>query len=269
MKGARRTGYLVVVTGIATIASVIVMSTMAGPEVAPHTKPNSGGFSSTMLWFELALTPREIFENLGPTNSEEGRARRLQLDITNKYDFAFMVCYSMYNASLVYLVTHLNVYRLRSLLKLRVFLALGILLSIAMLVGDIVENVQLLELTRVANADDIQESTMSSLIYWTRVKWGAIFAVCIMLSAGYASYFRRIPTLLIPAAYALAGVSGMIAISIPEARVVMEYISIHAITFAWAASLLHAILISVKGPAGFPLPDNVHVRNAETAEAEG
>lgn len=268
MKRTRRIGYVAVITGIATIGSVVLMQVMAGPEVPPHSTGNAAGFHSTMLWFELALTPKEIFDNLGPINSDAGQARRLNLDIANKYDFAFMVCYSLYNASLIYLVTHLNVYRLKSLLKLRVFMVLGILLSIAMLVGDIVENVQLLELTKVLYAEDIQQSTMSSLIYWTRVKWGAIFAVCIMLSAGYASYFRRIPTLLLPAAYAVAGVSGVIAISVADARVVMEYISIRAITIAWAASLVHAIMISAKGPARFPLPDHPHVRHAATAEAD-
>ena len=269
MKRARRRGHLAVASGIATIISAVLMGAMAGPEVPPHTKANIEGFHSTMLWFELALTPNEIFDNLGPVNTPEGQARRLHLDIANRFDFGFMVCYSLYNACLIYLVTHLNVYRLKSLLKLRVFFALGILLSIAMLVGDVVENIQLLELTKLPAVEDILQSTMTNLIYWTRVKWGAIFIVCLMLSAGYASYFRRIPTLLLPAAYAVAGVSGLIAISVADARTVMEFISIRAIAFAWIASLVHATLISVRGPARFPLPDHPHVRHAASAQADG
>ena len=269
MKGARRGGLLVVASGVATVMSVVLMGAMAGPEVPPHTKANSEGFHSTMLWFELALTPQEIFDNLGPIESPEGQARRLHLDSANRYDFGFMVCYSLFNASLIYLVTRLNVYRLKSLLKLRVFLALGIILSAAMLTGDIVENMQLLDLTKLHSAGEIQQTTMSNLIYWTRIKWGAIFVVCLMLSAGYASYFRRIPTLLIPAAYAAAGVSGLIAISVADARTVMEYLSIRAVMFAWTASLVHAFLISVRGPAGFPLPERANARRAATAKAEG
>ncbi|MBM3288728.1 MAG: hypothetical protein FJY92_01115 [Candidatus Hydrogenedentes bacterium] len=266
MNRARRRAQWALAGGIATIVSVVVMAVMAGPEVPPHTKANPQGFHSTMLWLELALTPQEIFDNLGPFHTPEGTARRLHLDIADTFDFGFMVCYSLYNACLIYLVTHLNVYRLKSLLKLRVFLALGLLLSGTMLVGDAIENVQLLALTKVQSVHDIQPSTMSNLIYWTRVKWGAIFVVCLMLSAGYASYFRRIPTLLLPAAYATAGISGLIAISIPDARAVMEFISVRAIMIAWTGSLVHAALIALRGPAGFPLPD--HVRHA-AADAQG
>lgn len=267
MKRAKRRAFAVVIAGVATILSVVLMGVKAGPEVPPHTKGNPEGFHSTMLWFELALTPKEIFDNLGPFDSPEGQARRLQLDTADRYDYGFMVCYSLYNACLIWLVTHLNIYRLKSLLKLKVFFVLGLLLSVTMLIGDAVENAQLLELTKVRTMQDVDASTMKNLIYWTRVKWGAIFVVCLMLSAGYASYFRRIPTLLIPAAYAIAGFSGLIAISIADARPVMEYLSTRAIAFAWTASLLHAMLISLRGPARFPLPDHAHVRHAATAEA--
>ena len=269
MERARRRALFVVLTGLATIVSVVVMVTMAGKEVPPHTVPNDAGLHSTMLWFELAYTPKEIFDNLGPISSQHGPIRRLQLDIANRYDFAFMVCYSLFNAALVYLVTHLNVYRLKSLIKLRVFLVLGLLLCVAMLVGDIVENLQLLELTKTQSVADIERTNlMTTLVYWTRIKWGAIFIVCLMLSAGYASYFRRIPTLLLPAVYAVAGISGLIAISLADTRIVMEMLSTRAIAVAWFASLLHAGLIVVRGPVGFPLPDHQHVRHAPIAEAD-
>jgi hypothetical protein len=269
MERARRRALFVVITGLATIISVIVMMTMAGKELPPHKIPNDAGLHSTMLWFELAYTPQEIFDNLGPIHSPHGPPRRMQLDIANQYDYAFMVCYSLFNAALIYLVTHLNIYRLKSLIKLRVFLVLGLLLSVAMLLGDIVENVQLLELTKVQSVADIgATSLVSNLVYWTRVKWGAIFVVCLMLSAGYASYFRRIPTLLLPAVYAVAGISGLIAISLADTRIVMEMLSTRAIAVAWAASLLHAGLVVVRGPVGFPLPEHLHVRHAPIAEAD-
>lgn len=269
MERARRRALFVVVTGLATIVSVIIMVNMAGKEVPPHTMPNEGGFHSTMLWFELAYTPQEIFDNLGPINSSHGPARRVQLDIANRYDFGFMVCYSLFNAALIYLVTHLNVYRLRSLIKLRVFLVLGLLLSVTMLVGDVVENIQLLELTKVQSVADIEATNvMANLVYWTRIKWGAIFVVCLMLSAGYASYFRRIPTLLLPAVYAVAGISGLIAISLADTRIVMELLSTRAIAVAWTVSLLHAALVVARGPVGFPLPDHLHVRHAPAAEVD-
>ena len=270
MKRTRRRGHIAAAAGIATAVSLVLMSTMAGRELPPHKTPNEAGFHSSMLWLELALTPQEIFDDLGPVDTAEGQARRLHLDIANRYDFGFMVCYSLYNASLIFLVMRLNVYRLKSLLKLRVFLALGLLLSAAMLVGDIVENIQLLDLTKARSIEEVSQSVLSSLMYWTRIKWGAIAIVCLMLSAGYASYFRRIPTLLLPATYAVAGLTSLLAISVSDARVVMEYLGVRAIAIAWSASLVHAVLIAVRGPAGFPLPSHLHVRHLaqESAEAE-
>ena len=269
MERARRRALFVVFTGLATIVSVVVMVTMAGKEVPPHKIPNDSGLHSTMLWFELAYTPQEIFDNLGPIDSPHGATRRLHLDVTNKYDYGFMVCYSLFNAALIYLVTHLNVYRLKSLIKLRVFLVFGLLLCVAMLVGDIVENMQLLELTKSLSVEDIERTNlMANLVYWTRIKWGAIFVACLMLSAGYASYFRRIPTLLLPAVYAVAGISGLIAISLADTRIVMEMLSTRAIAVGWTASLLHAGLVVVRGPVGFPLPDHLRVRHATVGEAD-
>jgi hypothetical protein len=266
MKDVRRlAAFAAVLTGCATLASVIVMRVAAGPEVPPHAYPNTYGFKSTMLWFELAASVDEVFENLGTPESETGQARRLQLDTANRYDFAFMVCYSLYNAALIYFVTHLNVYRFTELLRLRVFLVLGILLSLAMLVGDVIENQQLLMLTRLRFNDEISAYVVNRLQYWTRVKWGAIFAVCLMLSAGYTAYFRRIPTLLLPAIYAVAGVTGFVSIAIPEGRFLLERVGSPAIALAWTISLIHGAIVLFRGPgmpALTPIADTSKARAA-------
>lgn len=249
MKDVRRlAAFLVVLTGCATLASVVLMRLAAGPEVPPHAYPNAAGFKSTMLWFELADSVNEVFDILGPADSELGQARRRQLDTTNRFDFGFMVCYSLYNAALIYFVTHLNIYRFTGLLRLRVFLVLGVLLSIAMLVGDVIENQQLLMMTRLESSDEISQYVVNQLQYWTRVKWGAIFTVCLMLSAGYTAYFRRITTLLLPAIYAVAGVTGFVSITVPEARFVLERAASPAIALAWTISLMHGAIVLLRKP---------------------
>ena len=187
--------------------------------------------------------------------------------MTNYYDFGFMVCYSLFNACLIYFVTHLNIYRFRELLQLRVFMVLGFILSAAMLVGDIIENQQLLELTKAPDADGIVLGTLSSLIYWTRIKWGAIFVVALMLCSGYTAYFRRVPTLLLPAIYAVAGIAGLVAISVPMARPMLETIGAPAIALAWASSLIHATVFLIRRHDEFPLPTNHRNRQTSPVEA--
>lgn len=255
----RKAAGAVVFTGVATLASLGLMHVKSGPAIPPHTLPNDAGIKSSMLWLELAVDRNEVFANLGPSNSDEGIARRRQLDTANYYDFGFMVCYSLFNASLIYFVTHLNLYRFRKLLRLRVFLGLGLILAGAMLLGDIVENLQLLRLTKAHTHEGILTSTMESLMYWTRVKWGAIFIMALMLCAGYTAYFRRVQTLLLSAVYAVAGVSGLVAISWIEARPLLESISVPAITLAWLFSLLHGAVVLVRGPQLYPIPAHMTV----------
>ncbi len=255
MKSMGRTAAkLVVISGSATILSVLVMQVMTGGDISPHQYPNSEGFKSAMLWLELAGSPEEVFKVLGPFDSEKGEALRENLDTINVYDFAFMVCYSAFNASLIIFVTHLNTYRFTGLIKLKAFLILGLILSVAMLIGDFVENVSLHELTHAKSPTEIAASTMTQLQYWTRVKWGSISAVCLMLCAGYTAYFWRIPPLLLPVGLAIAGVSGIIAISIPDARFVLERVTVVHIAIVWSAALVHAGVFLKHGPHPSLLP---------------
>ena len=238
----------VVATGSATILTVLIMRVMTGGDISPRQFPNSEGFQSAMLWLELAYTPEEVFKILGPFDTEGGQALRRNLDTINFYDFAFMACYSLFNACLIIFVTHLNTYRFTGLVKLRTFMILGLILSAAMLIGDIVENVTLHELTHAQDPAGISSDEMHQLMYWTRVKWGSIAVVCLMLSAGYTAYFWRIPPLFLPVGFAIAGVSGLIAISIPDARFILERVTVSHLAIVWSAALVHAGVFLKYGP---------------------
>ncbi|GMV93353.1 MAG: hypothetical protein KJ060_05670 [Candidatus Hydrogenedentes bacterium] len=250
----RAAAKLVVISGSATILSVIVMQVMTGGDISPYQYPNSVGFKSAMLWLELAGSPDEVFKVLGPFDSEKGEALRQNLDTINVYDFAFMVCYSAFNACLIVFVSHLNTYRFTGLVKLKAFLILGLILSVAMLIGDIVENMTLHELTHVETPAEISVATMTQLQYWTRIKWGSISAACLMLCAGYTAYFWRIPPLLLPVGLAVAGISGIIAISVPDARFVLERVTVVHIAIVWSAALVHAGVFLKHGPHPSLLP---------------
>jgi len=239
---------LVVATGSATVLTVLIMRVMTGGDISPHRIRNSEGFKSAMLWLELAYTPEEVFKILGPFDSEEGQALRQNLDTINVYDFAFMTCYSLFNACLIIFVSHLNTYRFTGLVKLRAFMVLGLLLSASMFIGDFVENLSLQTMTHARLPVDISSADMNQLMYWTRIKWGSIALVCLMLSAGYTAYFWRIPPLLLPVGFAIAGISGLIAISVPDARFILERVTVTHLAIVWAAALVHAGVFLKHGP---------------------
>jgi hypothetical protein len=246
----------VVATGSATVLAVLIMRALTGGDISPHRYPNPEGFQSAMLWLELAYTPEEVFKILGPFDSDQGQALRRNLDTSNVYDFAFMFCYSLFNACLIIFISQLNTYRFTGLVKLRAFLILGLLLSVAMLIGDIVENVTLRDLTHAMSPADISQDQMEQLMYWTRVKWGSIALVCLMLSAGYTAYFWRIPPLLLPVGFAIAGVSALIAISIHDARFILERVTVSHLAVVWAAALVHAgVFVKYGPPSSLRPPD--------------
>jgi len=244
----------VVISGSATILSVLVMRVMTGGDISPHQYPNPAGFKSAMLWLELSHSPEEVFKILGPFDSEKGHALRQNLDTVNVYDFAFMACYSVFNACLIVFVSRLNTYRFTGLVKLKTFLILGLILSVSMLVGDIVENVTLKELTHSETPSSISSATMTQLEYWTRIKWGSISLVCLMLCAGYTAYFWRIPPLLLPVGLSIAGISGIIAISVPDARFILERVTVTHLAVVWSAAFVHAAVFYKFGPHPSLLP---------------
>ncbi len=256
----------VVATGTATILSVLLMRVMVGGSISPYNVPNPQGFKSAMLWLELAYTPDEVFKILGPVDTEAGKALRDNLDTTNGYDYAFMVSYSLFNACLIIFVTHLNTYRFTALIKLKTFMALGLILCAAMLIGDFVENLSLHELTHASSPGTISDGLMDQLMYWTRVKWGAIAIVSLMLSAGYTAYFWRIPPLLLPVGFAIVGVSLLIAISVPDARFILERIAVPHLAIVWAAALVHAGIYLKYGPNPAILPVEVSLHRHPTED---
>ncbi|MBX7257892.1 MAG: hypothetical protein K1Y02_16135 [Candidatus Hydrogenedentes bacterium] len=251
--GVRVAAAWVVITGVATILTGRAIFNL--PQPTPYETNNDANMTSAMAWFELADNPAEIIDVLGPPD-DKGLERRSMLDDIDHMDYAFLICYSLYNAALIVFVRHLSTYRFNDLLKLTTFLVLGLLLALGMAVGDWIENGHLLEFTKAKTIGDISIDAFNDLWYWTRVKWGSIAGVCLMLSIAYVAYFRRIPTLLLSVLYAVAGISIFLAISIPDARWLIQGYGMNSLIAAWLLSLLHAtsvLLFGVRPPLG-PLP---------------
>lgn len=242
----KKTSFLVLLAGILTLLSVILMTVMAGDNPPPHTMPNEWGFRKAILWFELARSPDEIFAVLGDPATEDGKNLRIVMDTMNRYDYGFMVCYSLFNATLFIFAGVLNRWRSRRVFGSSILINAGLILSLAMLLGDALENVQLLKLTGFMTVKEIPDALIGSLQIWTRVKWFSIFLSCLLLGLSYSSYFGRSAGFLLAVCYTTAAISGFFSITLPWARSLAEIAS-NVLAIAWLISLLHASWVFFKG----------------------
>lgn len=242
----QRRAFLATLAGVAALAVALIMQTVLGPVPEPATIPNEPGFKTTMMWIELAGNPEEVFANLGEFSEEPGQSRRRVLDRVNHADFVFLTAYSLFMGGLVWLVNGLCEVRPKSFAKTRVFLLLGVVCIFLMFIGDIIENLQLLDLTTYEEESEVSTTTLARLQLWTRVKWGALFAVSILLASGYFDHFRFHGGAAIALLYVAAACVGSVAISVTTFRNLIEPASAYLLASAWALSLVHAAVVWVK-----------------------
>ncbi len=250
MPTVRVAALAVVLTGLATIIMAIVLTVAPGAMPPPATMDHAAKFTNTILWFELAKDVDEVFAVLGPFDDAVGVERREKLDRVNQLDFGFMVAYSAFNGALVILVWSLN--RGRRFWNGLSLVGAGTIFAALMLVGDVIENLQLLQLSGFATTDDVPAEVMRQLNVWTRVKWGALFAESILLAWGYAVYFLR-PTenrlqwagLIVALSFAAAAVIGFPSLAVDSIRYWLETASL-CLFPAWLLSLFHAGFLVLK-----------------------
>jgi hypothetical protein len=232
-----KSSLMTVIAGTGTLVVAIALQIVPGKAPAPATMPNEPGFKTAMLWLELADSAEEVFANLGDSSQPEGQLRRRTLDTANKIDFLFLAFYSTFHACLFLLLLRSNDGgRLDALM-----LAGGLCLALCMFTGDILENIQMLQLTGYQYLEDIPDSIVAKLEFWTRVKWGAIFVAALLLSTVYFRRFGPSVALLIGVPYLAAGTLGLIGIFYFPARNLIE-VSTLPIAIAWGGSLVHAVL---------------------------
>lgn len=235
-----------VATGLVTFVFYAIMVVRAGDNPKPLTFPNTHGFETAIAWFELAASADEVFSILGDPASEAGKKIRETMDTTQRWDFPFIVGYSAFNAALLFLLRAGNTARSRGKFTGSQIAGIGILLGILMLVGDYVENYQLLKLTDAPNVESVASSTMTLLNIFTRIKWASIFIAGLLFSIGYASYFGKSWKLILPLLYLPTGIVGLYSISVPGARHWLEPAAM-LIGVGWTISWIHSIVVWRKG----------------------
>ncbi len=219
----KRYALLVLIAGIATFASMIFMIAMSGGEIArPSEYPNKDGFTQGIFWFEMARSPEEVMSVLGDPASPEGIRLRTAMDLTNTYDYIFMVCYPLLIAALFLFVNRLITDGQRPLPLGRVLVAAGLCLSAVTLFADAYENIQLLKLTTYADIAGMDTGIITRLIIGTNIKSGAITAAGFILVYFYAVYFRWSWGLLLPLLYLVSAILAFIALTSGSYRALIE-----------------------------------------------
>lgn len=223
-------GY-VLLSGILIIISLSVIMIFGG-NPAPAEFPNAPGFNSAIYWFELIHTPEEVFQVLGRPGTEIGQVLRDSIDKINKYDYLFMLFYSIFYASLFYML-----YLIAN--KNKIILYSGLILCVVMLIGDAYENILLFKLSSYGSIEEIQAGTVFSLKIWTRIKWTAIFISSMLASYNYIIYFGRSAALILPVLYIICSVIGLISISVFDLRFFLEFSS-NLLGLCWLISIIHS-----------------------------
>lgn len=240
----RRAAAIAVIAGLLTFISLGTIMAVSGGIVKPATYPNEAGFTQAIFWFEMAESSEEVMAALGDPATETGQRIRDAMDATHRVDFFFMVCYSAFSASLFLLIYRLSA-KGGTPLPRGIFPA-GIIFCCAALMGDILETRKLLELSALTDPVAI-DTTIPSLVAWTRVKSGSLSAAGILLAFSYGRHFRfRFPGALIPLFFGAGAIIGGVAISFRGMRFLIEPAGTLGMV-AWLMALVHAVIVWRRG----------------------
>lgn len=204
--------------------------------------------SQAILWFELAHSAEEVRAVLTPAQADADL--RGSMDTLNVYDFPFMVAYSLYFLAMICFVRDVRREPGASFFSSMFYFMAGLLLVPMILAGDIMENTQLLKLTRYGADQAIPFEVILNLEVFTRMKWGAIFLACAHLGISYLTlaFFpgseitnnrARIGTATIALAFFATTILGMISITNLEQRPLLQLATL-AMIIAWLGTLIHA-----------------------------
>jgi hypothetical protein len=254
--------------GVATIASFVWMTHASGGSVDLRREAhNKRGFMTAIVYFEMAENADEVFDVLGPRDSDEGLVLRDRFDTLNRADFFFMVSYCAY--MLLLHVNLLSLHRIRgsNCPGGRKSVMFGSYMACVALFSDITENVLLLRLTEAPAADQVPDALINLLWVATRCKWGALFVSCGVAGVSYAIYFaaayesnerpqwKRWPTLskflmprwfgaremVLPTLFLGAAALGLLGVFLPKVAPAVE-MGMGLMAVAWLFVLLHTFV---------------------------
>jgi hypothetical protein len=151
------------ISGILGLGAVVMTLLLSAVGPRP-VDPLPAGFITPVLAFEFATTEDEVAALFAPVGQPAGDVVRIAMDGVNRLDFIYIALYGgcLLAFSLVcYRLTGQRVY----------LLAAG--LAVGIMAADVLENVQLLAITRELGARPIDDR-LARLRLFTWLKWGGL-----------------------------------------------------------------------------------------------
>jgi len=154
------------------IGILLIITSLTLMKVFPSQAPKlPHGFITPILAFEFAISRQEIENLFGKPQSEYRKSMVAAMDLGNRLDYIYMILYSSFLFG--FSITCARLSRNR-----RYYLA-G-LVSVLVLVGDAMENIQLFGITRKLAEGDF-EKELQLLFYFTWLKWGGLALIFLIL----------------------------------------------------------------------------------------
>ncbi|MFC1850595.1 hypothetical protein ACFL27_10420 [candidate division CSSED10-310 bacterium] len=157
-----------------TVVLVSLILVLVFPTKAPGIMD---GFITPIIAFEFIETRQEVFQLFGPRNSPVQSEMVSRMNLGNYLDFVYMLLYSLFLAAL-----SLKCARQAGN---KIFYA-GVPLSVFVLGGDFLENLQLLGITSKLQTGNF-ESELYYLHIFTWQKWGGIALIFVLLGPYFMS----------------------------------------------------------------------------------
>ena len=181
--------------GVALIAMCLILLAVF-PAKAPQLPE---GFFTPIIAFEFIQTPAEVYLLFGHQGTAQRQMMVHTMDLGNRLDFIYMVLYSGFLAAFCLKVSQQTQHRL--------YIA-GAVIAAVVLLGDFLENLQLLGITaNLGTGDFLGELERLRLFTWQ--KWGGLCLVFAVL----VPYFikGRLFSKIIAAWAALTVITGITA----------------------------------------------------------
>ena len=154
------------------IGILLIITSLTLVKVFPSQAPNlPDGFFTPILAFEFAISRQEVENLFGESQSDYRKTMVAAMDLGNRLDYLYMILYSLFLFGFSITCARLNRRR-------RYYFAA--LVAVLVLIGDVMENIQLFGITRKL-AEGGFEKELQLLFYFTWLKWGGLALIFLIL----------------------------------------------------------------------------------------
>jgi hypothetical protein len=153
-------------------SAVIMMSVLLLFIFPPKAPSLPEGFLTPIIAFEFIQTKTEVMEMFGGENITMRNEMASAMDLGNRLDYVYMCLYSVFLLMVSFTCAGLSKNK---------YYYTGVVLALAVLTADALENIQLLGITANLSTGNF-DSQLRLLHLFTWIKWGGIALIFLTLS---------------------------------------------------------------------------------------